>query len=238
MSAVIAVTNVPAEIVVLSQDSINLLDAVIEQACAMAISDVPMDESDFNLCNAAYKRLGKLRVQMETERKALKAPLLRAGEAIDEASKEYQANLKDAEMRLGMKVKNYELEENRRRDAIARAARDESERQYRAQVEAQEADRAAKQALLPPGEELSVIDTAPVRVPVAVLAPPPIKSAVRLSTHQVLIIDNIDLVPVKIGNVRLLEINETAIKQVLRAGFEVAGCHLETREGIAPKGRG
>lgn len=231
MSAIIVATVMPAEVVVLSEAAIEAMDVALIEASGLVASTEPMDEERFAICNVAYKALGKLRTGLEGSRKELVRPFNTVVDQINAAAKEYLANLLDAEKRLGAKLLAFEAVENAKRDALREAAIAEAKAKEAEQIAWAEAERRQAGITEPTKGEI-------VR-PVEIAAtPPPLKSAARSKPEWELIIDNEDLIPVKIGNVRLLVRDDAAIKQVMRAGFEVAGCRLIKRQSTAPKARG
>lgn len=67
--------------------------------------------------------------------------------------------------------------------------------------------------------------------------PPAPKMSVRASTNHDLVIDDLGLVPLRVGGALLWKLDESTCKKLLKAGAEIPGMHLVEVEGSASKGR-
>ncbi len=233
MSGIIISNQLPADLVVLSQEAIDTIDTAIEQA--IALCGQPIDVESFAACNTAYKQLQHLASTLEAQRKAIKAPVLALCKQIDDAPREYVSNMDDARSKLGAVIKAFEVAENAKREALRQAAAYEAK--MREQEAYEKAERERQEAIddAPPDCIINVAEYVPIAPVAPAYTPSPIKSMVKSKTTYQLVIDDVNLIPVKLGTVRLLVPDEAALKQLLKAGMEIPGCRLVAVEGTMAK---
>ncbi len=235
MASVIISHELPDDLVVLSQEAIDQIDEAIESA--IALCDLEISPESFALSNDAYKRLQQLASTLEAQRKAIKAPVIALGRLIDDAPKEYVANMDDARGKLGARIRAFEIAENAKREAARKEAEAEARRIEQAAYEKAERERAAAIEHLPPGvEPPNVVDAVIVKPVAPAYTPPALKSAVKDKVSHELIIDDIDLIPVKYGDIRLLVPDEKAIKALQKMKVQIPGCRLVEIKGTMAKG--
>jgi hypothetical protein len=217
-------------------------------ATTFAESITTVDESGYSFATATYKALQNAEKEIEAQRQAAKRPIIDCGKLIDGVAGDWLGEIRPLRMRLGDLIAAYdrkvaarvaayeaeqraiklaaELAERQRIEAAAAAERAE---QARVVAESQRA--AASDPIfggmfddLPPVRNADPHPTpAPIAVPVATIAPPPVlgKSAVKTVTRRIVQIDDAALIPR-----RFLLVDEPAVAAALRAGEEVPGASL------------
>lgn len=223
------------------------------QAVALAESLTAVDNYNYDYAGKIYKMLQAAEKEIETQRTDAKRPIIDLGKLIDAAAQDWQGAIKPHRDRLGIAIAGHE-----RKLAEQRAAYVAEQRRIR---EAEEAvERARMQALaaeaqriedekacelaadpvfggmfgdLPPVRNTDPHPTpAPVAVPVATIAPPPVvaKSAVKVTVRKVLRIVDADMIPRK-----YCDPNEARIKAALLAGDVVPGCELVEETAVGAR---
>lgn len=230
MAAITVQHRLPTDLIVLSQEAINEIDEAIHHGFGLTMGEI--DEDSFESYNVAYRKLQQLESSLEAQRKAIKAPVLALGKLIDDAPREYVANMNDVRGKLGAKIRAFELAENAKREALRIAAEAEAKRIEQEAFEKAEREREAAIEHLPPGVEPPSVVDGPIVQPVKpVYTPPALKSAVKDKTTFELIIDDVDQIPVMYGEIRLLVPDEKAIKALLKMKVKIPGCHLKDIAG-------
>jgi hypothetical protein len=241
MAAITVKNPIPAEVVALSQETIESRDRLID--AAIEFLRAPITAETHVAASSVYTSCGKLKIAVEKERKRLKAPVLDLGRALDAAAEEATGPLADIESKLSKHIREYERV---RDEAIAAEQRRRAEEARRLQAEAdaraeQERKRAQEEAeanALPdePVPEIPVTAHLPVRVEPAPMPDAP-KSAVAARLKPHLVIDDISKVPFTQGGVRLwAELDEKACLVLIQAGVVIPGMHVEMREELRRNG--
>lgn len=244
MSAVTIQTNVPATLIILSDELIERIDGMTIRSCDIAISDYASTKP----ADILLKEMGALVKEIEAGRKSLTAPLdaikAQAIEAERFGTLPLTGAIKALQARVAAAINAHNAELERQRMVA------EKERQWlqKLEDEAAEARRAElqKQADLAAGmgeepEQISVLAELPRSIP-SVYIPPPVKSAaIRNVVEYSLEYSDRDLVPAfSASGHELRSIDESALKKFLKSlpegRQEIPGVKLIKTSGTAAKG--
>lgn len=241
MSAITVKSTIPAEVVALTQETIEARDALIDQA--IDFLRAPITADNHAAASSVYTSCGKLKIAVEKERKRLKAPVLDLGRALDAAAEEATGPLADVEAKLSKHIREYERARDEAIEA-ERRRREEEARRLQAEADARAAEerrKAQEQAELDalPGEAPAVVPVTehlPVRVEPAPMAPAP-KSAVRAKLVPKLVIEDESKIPFTINGIRLWkEPDEKGILAMHAVGIAVPGTRVEMVEQLQRAG--
>lgn len=209
-----------------------------------------VDDTTLARADAAVRRGAGLARRIETNRVAVKAPVLALGRAIDAACTEHIDSL-DTESRAvatlidahqQRKLAEARAAEEAQRRAVEEAARIAEERRMQ--------DEAAIAALQSSGEPLTPEDAvvvaeleaeAEVKRELDAVVPLPMvphvpKTGVSRRMVDELIIDDIDAIPREVNGIALWKLDETAVKRVLKGGTPVPGARMGQKPSIARRG--
>ena len=242
-----------APAVMLSQEAVNIRDDLELRAHEASKQAITVD--NIEQINALWTEIDAFTKEVEKTRERVKKPAWDYGKQVDATAKEAVQNLDPLWKSLGVALAKFTKEENARREAEARRAREEALRLEREENARREAERAAEEQRLreqaeldtPPGEEppeisLPVFDE-PLSRPVApVLTAPPLKTQAKGRTNKVLEIYNARLIPDQFNGIQLKKPDEKAILALLKMGtesnpIEIPGCRLVDDYGVQSKGR-
>jgi hypothetical protein len=259
MSAAVIVPNpLPAEIVALSAEAGQQIDALIERAACVGQIASP---DTYAAADAVVGECAKLAKAIEAERKRIKEPITALARALDDAAGEALAPLLGIKAELGRQLLAYQAAENARRAEEARRiaelraaaeakARAEQEELNRARREAEAARLAAEMAQevaqesgveLPPWEQpepLPEVPAAVVVVPEYIAPAAPLlksSSVVRKMVKRVEITDK-NAVPRELNGVPLWILDIKQIEKLAKAGLPIPGVTVSEVETLAAKG--
>jgi hypothetical protein len=259
MSAAVIVANtLPAQIVALSNESLEQAAGLVEKSAAIVVTH---DQCSIDAASAVYREMDALQKAIAKQRLEITRPIDALKTAIMEAERKATNPLSAEVMRLAPLIKKAEekrdaikAEEVRKArewaEAKARAERERLEKERQELIEKQRQERAEAEQLakdeaamfgveaepLPPVEEPPPVVIVPVVEAPGTFAISAPKSAVRTSTRKRLVIDDAAKIPREIAGAVLLVPDEKAIDKLLRAGVAVPGCRLESYEAIGSAG--
>lgn len=253
---IVVANTLPAEILALSQQT---LAEVAELTKAAREIDVK-DAGSLEVGNTIFRQVDQLAKAISAGRLEVTRPIDALKKAIIAAEEKATEPLLEAKADLGKRIIACQKELERQRLEAEQAAREEAERkaaeerqrleaERQAKIAQQEAERKAAEdaaraeaAMFGEDQEAAVAKLPPVEVitpvvvvPIVELPPaanPLPKSAVRTTRRQKLVIDDVDLIPTVLANVRLLIPDEKTIEKLMKAGVEVPGVRLVDIETI------
>lgn len=257
---IVVANTLPAEIMALSQQTLAEVAELTKAAREIEVKDV----ASLEVGNTIFRQVDQLAKAISAGRLEVTRPIDALKKAIIAAEEKATEPLLEAKSDLGKRIitcqkelerQRLEAEQKAREEAEMKAAEErqrlEAERQ--AKIAQQETERKAAEdaaraeaamfgedpeavvAKLPPVEVIPPVVVIPiVELPSAVNPLP--RAAVRTTRRQRLVIDNPELVPTMMANVRLLVPDEKSIEKLMKAGVEVPGCRLVDIESIASAG--
>ena len=240
--------DVPQTVTPFSPDSQSRAIAAVSFAESLAT----VDDANYDYAGKIYRMLQSAEKEIEAQRTAAKRPIIDLGKLIDAAAQDWQGAIKPHRDRLGIAIAThdrklaeqraaYEAEQRRIREAEEAAER---ARLHAIAAEAQQAEDTKARELaadpvfgsmfdLPPVRNVDPYPTpAPVAIPRATIAPPPVvaKSAVKVTVRKRLVIHDASLVPRE-----FCVPDERAILDAMRGGAMVPGCELVDESTVGAK---
>jgi hypothetical protein len=257
MSAVLITNPLPSEIVALSAEAGQQIDALIERAACVGHIDSP---DTYAAADAVVGECAKLAKAVEAERKRIKEPITALARALDDAAGEALAPLLGIKAELGRQLLTYQQAENARRaeearriaelraaaEAKARAEQDEANRIRREaearRIEAEMAqESAAPAADLAPWEQPEPLPEVPAAVVIVPEYIPPAAPLLKSSSVVRKMVKRVEItdpaaVPLKFGGVALWVIDTKAVEKLAKAGASIPGVTVSEVETLAAKG--
>ena len=241
--------DVPQTVTPFSPDSQSRAIAAVSFADSLET----VDDANYDYAGKIYRMLQAAEKEIEAQRTTAKRPIIDLGKLIDAAAQDWQGAIKPHRDRLGIAIAThdrklaaqraaYEAEQRRIREAEEAAER---ARLHAIAAEAQRLEDAKARELaadpvfgsmfddLPPVRNADPYPTpAPVAIPRATVAPPPVvaKSAVKVTTRKVLRIVDADQIPRA-----FCDPNEARIRAALLAGDVVPGCELVEETAVGAR---
>ncbi len=245
MSAVTIPLNLPPQLVVLSAELIERIDALVHESMDLPITDFMSTKP----ADVLHKKMRALVKEIEAARKSMTAPLDAIKAQAIEAERMGTQPLLGAVDVLGKRIADAIAKHNAELERQRLAAMEEQRKAQEAENRrAEEARRLAQERAefeAPPDEpvpEVSVVVEPPKAVPMAYVPPPVKSSAIRAATEYTLEFINRDLVPAfSAAGHELRTIDESALKKFLKGlpegKQEIPGAvRLIKTSGIAAKG--
>ena len=229
-----AETPLPVPCVAVTAEHVREIENLCRRGRAMVVSD---DET-FARADALNADIRQLASAIEAERKKVKDPYYRVGQAIDKAAKGAKDKLAEVTRGLSSQLLAYQREQEK----LARAAADEA-RRLQEEKDAAEAEKltaaiadgdgtTAREIIQEMQEPEPPQDLAPVPAPVK-------SSSVTTRKLKRAVIEDVGKVPARIKAMgayhELLEPNVKLIEKLLRQGVRIPGCRLEEVESIASR---
>jgi len=240
MAGITIKNPLPAELVALSEETIEKRDSLLE--ASVAARRAITDEASYRSANAVYKDLHAFGRAVEAGRKDLKRPILDIGAALDAAAHEAMEPIDAEKQALGRAIADYERIENARREEERKKA--EAEARAREEAERKRLEEEARQRAemdAPPGAPVQEPDfgAIPTVRPIAPApTPAPLKGAVRTSVRKKVVITDASKVPFEMNGLRLWkEPDPRAIEMLQKQGVTVPGCEYVDDVVIGAKGR-
>lgn len=232
------IVSVDAEAVEKARTAVAFLDELAEHAIAID------DAEGYAKATAAYKRAKALAAAIEKDRKAIKAPILDLGRAIDAAAREVVDPLAESIKRVGERIAECD---NARKAEADRIKREAEAAEAKARAEREAAERAAAEARAAGDAEAAAkakADAAAARAAAAeartakASAPEVKGSAVRTVRRAELVIDDRSKIPLRSAVGReLWTLDEKAVIESIEGGIAVAGCRVVYTEHVGGTGR-
>jgi hypothetical protein len=204
-------------LVVLKQEVIVELDELTQNAAMVQKID---DALEVAASESVYKNLQVMEKSLESQRVQAKDPFLKIGRQIDEAIKPYANTIKLERARIGDLLLAYNRKVEQAR-IIAQQKIDEQQRLLEKQKQEQ------LKAGIPPAK----VEVPKIVVPVAA----PVSTVITSQKRKVLVIDDINKIPITHMGVRLLVPDEKAIFNLLKAGVPIEGCRIGEDESSRAK---
>lgn len=210
MSTALTLTGLQAAEIAIAPEARELRDGLLVEIRGVTTVS---DAFDADVAADVLKRTKDLTRSIEASRTTVKAPVLELGKKIDALAKEITAELESEAGRVAKVLGAYQLEEKRKAEAAARAAREEEERIKR--------EAAAKAEAAAPAEVAAIVDQATERIvatrqaAAAVVAPKAANTGVR----EDVCFEVTDIVALYAARPELvnLEPNGTAIRAICKA---------------------
>lgn len=259
MNPIIIPTNLPAALVVVSDEALDRIADLTTRAGEIPAITSPQE---FTAADALLADAVALLKAIEVERQKLKRPVIDLGRALDEAASEATAGLVAIKTKLGKRLLAFQQEENARREEERRRLA-EQERQAAAaaaaahaaaEAQRREAEKAAALAMAqeaedtPPWEQPAapapVVAPEPVHVPTVLpptyeqqVAAAPLKSgSVVQKTAKKVEVVSPSLVPDEIAGVKLWILDLKTIDRLAKSGVVIPGVVVSEITTIAAKG--
>lgn len=251
-SVTIPITNLPSEMVLLSEQAVEQRNDLISRLTDTSIDIISSDT--WLEANAVFSAADKWLRDIEKEREAIKRPIIVIGNAIQAAAKEATSEVLKLRTKLSTKIGEFKISENRRieaeRRAIAESERIERERrqqeanELQAELDSRAVEQAKLEALpdeepvLPPTAAAGKVLIMPAEVPRAKM-PELLRGSVRATSRQVLEIYDQSQVPQTINGIEVWakDFHTKQIEVFLKAGIAVPGCHLVVDKTFGSTGR-
>lgn len=228
--------NVPRTVVVLAPELLARVESLVSRAEQMP----PVTLDSIPEIDVVLSEVASLYREIEACRKAAKAPILEAGQAVDRAAARVLVPLDDWKRKWTKDIGDIKVEEDRK----ARAAEAERRR-----VEREHAEREAELQRLAAGvttaEDAKAVAelrkevrdqgarqwVEAQRTPIA-----SVKSSVRVAMIDEVEIVDADLVPSVVNGITIRPIDTSAVKRLLSANVEVPGARLVKKPRAAQHG--
>lgn len=209
-----------------------------------------IDDNTLARADAAVRRAAGLGKRIETNRVAVKAPVLELGRAIDAACREHIDSLDGESKAVAVLINAHVQRKAAEARAVEEAQRRAVEEAARIAEERRMQDEAALAALQSSGEVLTAEDAVVVAelaaeaevkreldavVPLPIAPPVPKTSVSQRMVDELEVFDD-DAIPRRINGIDLLVRDDAAVKRLLKAGVDVPGCRLVKRPQVARRG--
>lgn len=217
--------GIPGPIVVLDQTVVERTVSLAERAQLLG----PITLANMSQADAVLREASALAKQVEAQRKAVKAPILELGKAVDVAAAKVGDALGQITRRLTKAIGDVQLAEKRREEA-AEAKR----RRVEAATLAREAELAALAQTAAPEERATVEalrheaheQSAREWLASTELGPALPKTSVHLREVLELEIYDLKSIPLEVNGIPLIAPERPAIMRLLKAGITIPGARL------------